>query len=147
MGSFASTMSMQSGAPTFGTPEAGQMVLAAGQLARRLGGAACGGNAVFIKLADAQSQQEAVWGLLMSLFAGANIINHATGWLEGGLVTSFEKTMMDADICGKVARFFDGIDLSDNAQAMSAIADTGPGQHFLGSEHTQMNFLTAMFKA
>ena len=147
MGSFASTMSMQSGAPTFGTPEAGQMVLAAGQLARRLGVPLhTVGTLSSSKLADAQSQQEAVWGLLMSLFAGANIINHATGWLEGGLVTSFEKTMMDADICGKVARFFDGIDLSDNAQAMSAIADTGPGQHFLGSEHTQMNFLTAMFR-
>ena len=147
MGSFASTMSMQSGAPTFGTPEAGQMVLAAGQLARRLGVPLhTVGTLSSSKLADAQSQQEAVWGLLMSLFAGANIINHATGWLEGGLVTSFEKTMMDADICGKVVRFFDGIDLSDNAQAMSAIADTGPGQHFLGSEHTQMNFLSAMFR-
>ena len=147
MGSFASTMSMQSGAPTFGTPEAGQMVLAAGQLARRLGVPLhTVGTLSSSKKADAQSQQEAVWGLLMSLFAGANIINHATGWLEGGLVTSFEKTMMDADICGKVARFFDGIDLSENAQAMDAIASTGPGQHFLGSEHTQMNFLSAMFR-
>jgi trimethylamine--corrinoid protein Co-methyltransferase len=147
MGSFASTMSMQSGAPTFGTPEAGLMVLAAGQLARRLGVPLhTVGTLSASKLPDAQSQQEATWGLLMSMFAGANLINHATGWLEGGLVTSFEKTIIDADLCGKVARFFDGIDLSENAQAMAAIAATGPGQHFLGSDHTRANFMTALFR-
>ncbi|MEM8792463.1 MAG: trimethylamine methyltransferase family protein [Pseudomonadota bacterium] len=147
MGSFASTMSMKSGAPTFGTPEAGLMVLAAGQLARRLGVPLhTVGTLSASKLPDAQSQQEAAWGLLMSMFAGANLINHATGWLEGGLVTSFEKTILDHDLCGKVARFFDGIDLSENAQAMEAIATTGPGQHFLGSEHTQTNFMTALFR-
>ncbi len=147
MGSFASTMSMQSGAPTFGTPEAGQLVLAAGQLARRLGVPLhTVGTLSASKLPDAQSQQEATWGLMMSMFAGANLINHATGWLEGGLVTGFEKTMLDADLCGKMMRFFEGIDLSENAQAMDAIAATGPGQHFLGSEHTQANFLTALFR-
>lgn len=147
MGSFASTMSMQSGAPTFGSAEAGQMVLAAGQLARRLGVPLhTVGTLSASKLPDAQSQQEATWGLLMSMFAGANLINHATGWLEGGLVTSFEKTMIDADLCGKVARFFEGIDLSENAQAMDAIATTGPGQHFLSAEHTQLNFLSALFR-
>ncbi|WP_120502345.1 trimethylamine methyltransferase family protein [Roseovarius sp. EL26] len=147
MGSFASTMSMQSGAPTFGTPEAGQMVLAAGQLARRLGVPLhTVGTLSASKIPDAQSQQEATWGLMMSMFAGANLINHATGWLEGGLVTGFEKTMIDADLCGKLGRFFEGIDLSENAQAMDAIAQTGPGQHFLGSDHTQANFMTALFR-
>lgn len=147
MGSFASTMSMQSGAPTFGTPEAGLMVLAAGQLARRLGVPLhTVGTLSASKVPDAQSQQEAAWGLLMSMFAGANLINHATGWLEGGLVTSFEKTMIDADLCGKVGRFFDGIDLSENAQAMAAIAETGPGQHYLGSDHTRLNFMSALFR-
>ncbi|MEL6377608.1 MAG: trimethylamine methyltransferase family protein, partial [Pseudomonadota bacterium] len=147
MGSFASTMSMKSGAPTFGSPEAGLMILAAGQLARRLGVPLhTVGTLSSSKVPDAQSQQEATWGLMMSMFAGANLINHATGWLEGGLVTSFEKTMIDHDLCGKVARFFDGIDLSENAQAMAAIAATGPGQHFLGSDHTQANFMSALFR-
>ena len=147
MGSFASTMSMKSGAPTFGTPEAGLMVLAAGQLARRLGVPLhTVGTLSASKLPDGQSQQEAAWGLMMSMFAGANLINHATGWLEGGLVTSFEKTILDHDICGKIGRFFDGIDMSENAQAMEAIATTGPGAHFLGSEHTQANFMTALFR-
>ena len=147
MGSFASTMSMKSGAPTFGTPEAALMVLAAGQLARRLGVPLhTVGTLSSSKLPDGQSQQEAAWGLMMSMFAGANLINHATGWLEGGLVTSYEKTILDHDLCGKIARFFDGIDLSENAQAMDAIAATGPGQHFLGADHTRMNFMTALFR-
>ena len=147
MGSFASTLSMQNGAPTFGTPEAGQMILAAGQLARRLEVPLhTVGTLSASKLPDGQSQQEGTWGLMMSMFAGANLINHATGWLEGGLVTGYEKTMLDADICGKVARFFDGIDLSENAQAMDAITSTGPGQHFLGSDHTQANFMSAFFR-
>ncbi len=147
MGTFASTMSMKSGAPTFGSPEAGLMVLAAGQLARRLGVPLhTVGTLSSSKVPDGQSQQEAAWGLIMSLFAGANVVNHATGWLEGGLVTSFEKTMLDHDLCGKIGRFFDGIDLSENAQAMAAISLTGPGQHFLGSEHTQTNFMDALFR-
>ena len=148
MGSFASTMSMQSGAPTFGTPEAGKMVLASGQLARRLGVPLhTVGSLSASKLPDGQAEQEATWGLLMSMFAGANLINHATGWLEGGLVTSFEKTMLDADLCGKVARFFDGIDLSEEAFALSAIREVGPGAHFLGSSHTQANFLQAFYQS
>ena len=146
MGSFASTMSMQSGAPTFGTPEAGKMVLASGQLARRLGVPLhTVGTLSASKLPDAQSEQEATWGLMMAMFAGANLINHATGWLEGGLVTSFEKTIIDADLCGKVASFFEGIDLSENALALQAIQDVGPGQHYLGSEHTQENFKSAFY--
>lgn len=146
MGSFASTISMQNGAPTFGTPEAAKMVLAAGQLARRLGVPLhTVGTLSASKVPDAQSQQEATWGLLMSMFAGANVINHATGWLEGGLVTSYEKTIIDADLCGKVAALFDGIDLSENAQAMDAIRETGPGRHFLNAAHTQENFRTAFF--
>ena len=146
MGAFASTMSMRSGAPTFGTPEAGKMVLAAGQLARRLGVPLHTVGALSAsKLPDGQAGQEGVWTLLMAMMAGANFINHATGWLEGGLVTSFEKTILDADLCGKVANLFEGVDLSRNAQAMDAIGETGPGAHFLGSAHTQANFLTAFF--
>lgn len=146
MGSFASTMSMQSGAPTFGTPEAAKMVLASGQLARRLGVPLhTVGTLSASKLPDAQSEQEATWGLLFAMFAGANLINHATGWLEGGLVTSFEKTIIDADLCGKVASFFKGIDLSENALALEAIQTVGPGAHFLGSDHTQANFRSAFY--
>ncbi|MGI9405311.1 MAG: trimethylamine methyltransferase family protein [Hyphomicrobiaceae bacterium] len=148
MGSFASTMSMQSGAPTFGTPEAAKMVLASGQLARRLGVPLhTVGSLSASKLPDGQSQQEGTMGLMMAMMAGANFINHATGWLEGGLVTGYEKTILDADLCGKLAAFFEGVDLSENAQALDAIAEVGPGDHFLGSTHTQANFATAFYMA
>ncbi|MBT4040622.1 MAG: trimethylamine methyltransferase, partial [Rhodospirillales bacterium] len=147
MGSFASTISMQSGAPTFGTPESGKLVLAAGQLARRLGVPFHTVGALSAsKIPDAQSQQEATYNLMMSVLAGANFINHATGWLEGGLVNGLEKTIIDADLCGNIAAFAEGIDLSDNAQAMDAIREVGPGNHFLGSAHTQENFKTAFYR-
>ena len=148
MGAFASTMSMRSGAPTFGTPEAGKMVLASGQLARRLGVPLhTVGSLSASKVPDGQAGQEGAWSLLMAMMAGANFINHATGWLEGGLVTGYEKTILDADLCGKVASLFEGVDLSENGQAMDAIREVGPGAHFLGSAHTQANFLTAFFSS
>ncbi len=146
MGSFATGISMQTGAPTFGTPEAAKMVLAAGQLARRLGiPFHTVGSLSASKLPDGQAQQEATWGLMMAVLAGANFINHATGWLEGGLVTSFEKTMMDADLCGKVIIYCQGIDLTDKGQAIDAIYETGPGSHYLSSRHTLANFESAFF--
>ncbi len=147
MGSFASTISMQSGAPTFGSPEGGKMVLAAGQLARRLGVPFHTVGALSAsKIPDAQSEQEAAYGLIMSILAGANFINHATGWLEGGLVQSYEKIMIDADLCGNVIEFAKGIDLSENAQAMEAIREVGPASHFLGAAHTQSNFESAFYR-
>lgn len=146
-GCFATGISMQSGAPTFGNPEAGKLVLAAGQLARRLGVPFhTVGALTASKLPDAQALQEATYGLTMSVMAGANFINHACGWLEGGLVSGFEKSVIDADLCGKLQVFAAGMDLSDNAQAMDAIREVGPGDHFLASRHTLQNFQTAFFR-
>ena len=148
MGSFASAISMQSGAPTFGNPEGAQIVLAAGQLARRLGVPFhTVGALTSSKLPDAQAEQESAYSLLMSFLAGANFINHATGWLEGGLVSGYEKSILDADLCAKLQVFAKGIDLSDNAQALSAIREVGPGAHFLGCQHTQTNFETAFYRS
>lgn len=147
MGSFATPISMRSGAPTFGNPEGAKMVLAAGQLARRLGVPLHTVGALSAsKLPDAQAQQEAAFGLTMAVLAGANFINHATGWLEGGLVTGFEKTIIDADLCGKLIDFAAGVDLSVDAQAMQAVFETGPGAHYLASAHTLSNFETAFFR-
>ena len=148
MGSFATPMSMQSGAPTFGMPEAAKTVLASGQLARRLGiPFHTVGSLTSSKIPDSQAQQEGTMTLIMAVLAGANFINHATGWLEGGLCTGFEKTIIDADLCGKLIQFCQGIDLSDNAQAMEAIAEVGPGNHFLSSAHTLKNFETAFYSS
>ena len=146
MGSFATAISMQSGAPTFGNPEGGKMVLAAGQLARRLGVPFhTVGALTASKIPDAQSQQESAFGLTMAMLAGANFINHACGWLEGGLCSGFEKSVIDADLCGKLIAFAQGIDLSDNAQAMDAIFEVGPGEHFLSSAHTMLNYKSAFY--
>ena len=147
MGSFASTISMQSGSPTFGNPEGAHLILAAGQLARRLGVPFhTVGALTSSKLPDGQAMEEGTWGLTMAVLAGANFINHAGGWLEGGLVHGFEKAVMDADICGKVAAFASGMDMSDRAQSLDAIREVGPGRHFLDSTHTQANFETAFFQ-
>ena len=83
----------------------------------------------------------------MALLAGANFINHACGWLEGGLCTGFEKSVIDADMCGKLIAFAQGIDMSDNAQAMDAIFEVGPGAHFLSSTHTMKNYKTAFYRS
>lgn len=148
MGSFATAMSMRSGAPTFGMPEAAKTVLAAGQLARRLGVPFhTVGSLTSSKVPDSQAQQEGTMSLIMAVLAGANFINHATGWLEGGLCTGFEKTIIDADLCGKLIEFCKGIDLSENAQAMDAIAEVGPGSHFLASAHTLRNFESAYYNS
>jgi trimethylamine--corrinoid protein Co-methyltransferase len=72
---------------------------------------------------------------------------HACGWLEGGLVTSFEKFVLDADQLGVLHSLAEGIDLSENGQALDAIAEVGPGGHFLGCAHTQANFKTAFWRS
>jgi trimethylamine--corrinoid protein Co-methyltransferase len=71
----------------------------------------------------------------------------SAGWLEGGLVTSYEKFVMDCDQLGMMHTLLAGIDLSENGQAMDAIAETGPGRHFLGAAHTRANFETAFYRS
>ena len=79
--------------------------------------------------------------------AGVNFVLHAAGWLEGGLVSSYEKFLMDTDQLAMMQTMMNGIDLSENGQAMDAIRDVGPGAHFLGCDHTQANFETAFFRS
>ena len=145
-GNFVSSMSMQSGAPTFGTPEAAQMMNISGALARRLGVPfRSGGGFCASKLPDAQAAYEAANTLNATLNAGVNFALHTAGWLEGGLAMSYEKFVMDADQAGMLRVAAEGVDMSENGQAMDAIREVGPGQHFLGCEHTQKNFKTAFY--
>lgn len=147
-GTFAASISMQSGAPTFGTPEPSLVSYGAAQLARRLGlpfrtgGSLCGS-----KLPDAQAAHESAATLNMTLLAGTNFALHSAGWLEGGLVSSYEKFMIDVDQLGMMQKFSEGIDLSEVGQAMDAIREVGPGSHYLGCEHTQSNFQTAFYRS
>jgi len=147
-GAFVTSIDMNSGAPTFGTPEAAHITYGMGQLARRLGlpyrsaGGFCGS-----KLPDAQAAYESANSLNMGLLAGVNFMLHACGWLEGGLVADFEKFVMDADQLGTLHHLAKGIDMSENGQAMGAIREVGPGGHFLGCEHTQANFKSAFWRS
>ena len=146
-GAFVTSIDMNSGAPTFGTPEAAQITYGAGQLARRLGlpfrsaGSFCGS-----KLPDAQAGYESANSLNMGLMSGVNFMLHACGWLEGGLVSSFEKFVMDADQLGVLHHLARGIAVDENAQAMDAIREVGPGGHYLGCAHTQANFKGAFWR-
>jgi trimethylamine--corrinoid protein Co-methyltransferase len=81
------------------------------------------------------------------VLGGVNFVLHAAGWLEGGLVSSYEKFVMDADQLGMMRTMLEGVDLSENGQAMDAIREVGPGAHFLGCAHTQANFETAFFRS
>jgi len=147
-GTFASSMSMQSGAPTFGTPEPALVLYGAAHLARRLGVPFRSGGALTAsKIPDAQAATESTNTLVATGLAGVNFCLHSAGWLEGGLVMSYEKFMMDVDQLGMVQTFLNGIDLSDNGQGLDAIREVGPGHHFLGSAHTQANFETAFYRS
>ncbi len=147
-GTFSSSISMQSGAPTFGTPEPAIVLNGAAALARRLGVPfRSGGSLCAAKIPDAQAAHESAHTLLPTMHAGVNFVLHAAGWLEGGLVSSYEKLIMDADQLGMMQVYANGIDLSDNGQAMGAIREVGPGAHFLGCAHTQENFLTAFYRS
>ena len=147
-GAFVSSIDMNSGAPTFGTPEASLVTYGAGQLARRMGvpfrsaGSFCGS-----KLPDAQAAYETANSLNMGLMAGVNFMLHSCGWMEGGLVASFEKFVMDADQLGVLHGLAAGIEMDANAQAMDAIREVGPGGHYLGCAHTQANFKSAFWRS
>jgi trimethylamine--corrinoid protein Co-methyltransferase len=147
-GTFASSISMQSGAPTFGTPEPAHVLFGAAQLARRLGVPfRSGGGLCASKLPDAQAAHESSNTLWPTLLGGVNFCLHAAGWLEGGLASGYEKFIIDADQLSMFQRFAEGVDFSENGQALDAIAEVGPGSHYLGCAHTQSNFETAFWRS
>ncbi|MBC6438721.1 MAG: trimethylamine methyltransferase family protein [Rhodobacteraceae bacterium] len=147
-GAFVTSIDMNSGAPTFGTPEASQITYGAGQLARRLGvpyrsAGAFNGS----KLPDAQAAYETANSLNAGLLSGVNFMLHSCGWLEGGLVSSPEKFVMDADQLGILHRLAAGVDTREAAHAMDAIREVGPGGHYLGCAHTRDHFKSAFWRS
>src|SRR6185312_2514857 len=147
-GSFASSISMQSGAPTFGTPEPALVLYTMAELARRLGVPFRSGGALCAsKLPDAQAAFESANTMPPTCLAGVNFVLHVAGWLEGGLAMGYEKFAMDADQAGMMHTMLAGVDLSENGQALDAIREVGPGKHFLGCAHTQANFESAFYRS
>ena len=142
-GVLTTPVDMKSGAPAMGVPETVTGTLANGQMARRyklpqrvmLGSTS---NAP-----DAQSAYESMFSLWAAQLAGAHFVYHAHGWMEGGLTTGFEKTILDSEMIGMMGALRGHLDLSDADEVLDAIASVGPGGHFLGTEHTLARYETA----
>ena len=146
-GNFLTTMSLRSGAPTFGQPESVLAYMAVGQLGRRIGiPFRCGGAFTSSKVGDAQAAQESAQSLLPALLAGAHFVLHAAGWLEGGLVMGYEKFVQDADRCAMLVKVLAGLSLDDADFALDAYRETAHGEHFLGAAHTLRNY-AGMFES
>jgi trimethylamine---corrinoid protein Co-methyltransferase len=148
LGNFLSSMSLKSGAPTFGMPEPVMSNFIIGQLARRLGiPLRCGGALTASKVADYQAACESADSMLSTVLGGANYVLHAAGWLEGGLCTGYEKLILDADRLGAYRVLLAGMPIDDNALARDAYAEVEPAGHFLGCGHTLRNYESAFYDA
>ncbi|EPX87628.1 Trimethylamine:corrinoid methyltransferase [Rubellimicrobium thermophilum DSM 16684] len=145
-GNFLSSMALRSGAPTFGTPEPAVGSLVVGQLCRRLRlPLRCSGNFTTSKLPDAQAMTEGTMSMLAAIHCGANYILHAAGFLDGLLSMSYEKFVLDADLCGALHAYLAGVTVDDSHLAVEAFAEVGPGNHFFGCSHTLAHYQSAFW--
>jgi len=144
-GSFASNVDMRSGSPALGTPEYTKAAQASGQIARRLGLPYRSSNTTVSNCLDAQAAFESEMSLWGSIMGGAHMINHAAGWLEGGLTASFEKLILDAEMLQMMAEYLRPIEVNDDELALDAIAEVGPGGHHFGTSHTLARYETAFY--
>ncbi|TKT79095.1 trimethylamine methyltransferase family protein [Aquamicrobium sp. LC103] len=144
-GGFTSNVDMKSGAPAFGTPEYMKAQMVGGQLARRYRIPYRTSNTCAANTVDAQAAYESVFSLWGAIQGGGNFMLHGAGWLEGGLRCSYEKTILDIDLLQMVAEFLTPLDLSDDALAVDAIREVGPGGHFFGTPHTQARYKNAFY--
>jgi trimethylamine--corrinoid protein Co-methyltransferase len=144
-GGFTSNVDMKSGAPAFGTPEYTRAAMAGGQLARRYGFPYRSSNACAANAVDAQAAYESemsIWGAVMG---GVNMMLHGAGWMEGGLVASFEKFILDVEMLQMMGEFLQPLEVTDATLGLDAMADVGPGGHFFGTAHTMARYETAFY--
>jgi trimethylamine--corrinoid protein Co-methyltransferase len=147
-GNFLSSTALRSGSPTFGTPEPALGSLVVGQLARRLGlPLRCSGAFTASKIPDGQAMQESAMSMLAAVQCGAHFILHSAGWLEGGLTMGYEKLVMDADFCAALHVWMRGLSVDDDALALDAFREVGPGKHFFGAQHTLAHYETAFWES
>ena len=146
-GSFLSNIDMQSGSPTFGTPESGIGLLCTGQIARHFGlPFRTGGGLTSAQVPDAQAGYEALMTLMPTFLAGTNWVMHSAGWLEGGLVAGFEKFVIDAQIVEMLQHEFTPLEINEGSLGFDAHQEVGHGGHFLGSMHTMERFRTCFYR-
>jgi trimethylamine---corrinoid protein Co-methyltransferase len=146
-GSFLSNTDMQSGSPCFGTPESAMGLFVSAQMARRYHlPFRSGGGLTASKLPDGQAMYEATMGFWPTFLAGTNFVLHAAGWLESGLVSSYEKFVMDVELLRMMEVFLRGIPLDEEGLALDAFEEVGAGGHFLGAAHTMRHFRDAFYR-
>ena len=146
-GSFLSNIDMQSGSPTFGTPESGLGLLCTGQIARHFGlPFRTGGGLTSSQVPDAQAGYEALMTMLPTFLAGANWVMHSAGWLEGGLVAGYEKFIIDIELLQMLQVEFTPLEIDEDSMAFGAHEEVGHGGHFLGAMHTMERFRTCFYR-
>jgi trimethylamine--corrinoid protein Co-methyltransferase len=146
-GSFLSNTDMQSGSPSFGTPESALGLFCTGQIARSFGLPwRSGGGLNSSQTVDAQAAYESLMTMLPTFLAGANFVMHAAGWLEGGLVSSYEKYIVDIEILRMLKHEFQPLEIDEDSLAFGAHEEVGSGGHFLGAAHTLEHFRTCFYR-
>lgn len=144
-GAFASNVDMRSGAPALGTPEYTKLAFASGQIARRLGIPFRSSSTTSSNCVDAQAAYESQMSLWGAIMGHANLVNHAAGWLEGGLTASFEKLIVDAEMLQMMVEMLEPIAVDADELALDAIAEVPPGGHHFGTRHTLARYETAFY--
>ncbi len=144
-GGFTSNVDMRTGAPAFGTPEYAKGALATGQLTRKYGIPYRSSNVNASNAVDAQAAYESEMALWSSILGHAHLMMHGVGWLEGGLVASFEKMIVDAEMLQMMAETLTPIEVTEASLGLSAMAEVGPGGHFFGAAHTLERYETAFY--
>ena len=146
MGSFTSNVDMRTGSPAFGTPEYVNAVLASAQIGRRLKIPVRTSAVNASPVVDAQSTYETAFSLQAAILSHSHLINHAAGWLEGGLSASLEKIIVDAEMLRNWAEFLKPVTFNDDDIAVDAIKDVAPGGHFFGAPHTLARYESAFYR-
>lgn len=146
-GSFLSNIDMQSGSPCFGTPESAIGLLCTGQIARHFGlPVRSGGGLTSSQTPDAQAGYESLMTMLPTFLAGINWVMHAAGWLEGGLVASYEKYVLDVQVLEMLQQEFTPLEIDEASLAFGAHDEVRHGGHFLGAAHTMERFRTCFYR-
>jgi len=148
IGTFTSNVDMKSGAPAFGTPEYMRATQMTGQMGRFYGLPIRSSGVCAANVPDGQAMWETSNSLWAAVQSGSNMVYHAAGWLEGGLIASPEKFVMDCEVIQHIQRYFDPALTSTTPDdiAVEAIAEVGPDGHFFGCQHTQERYQTAFYQ-
>ncbi|MGP8033251.1 MAG: trimethylamine methyltransferase family protein [Steroidobacteraceae bacterium] len=146
LGGFTSNVDMRSGSPAFGTPEYVHAVLAAAQIGRRLKVPVRTSAVNASPTVDAQSTYETAFSLQAAVLSHSHLVNHAAGWLEGGLSASLEKIVVDAELLRNWAEILKPVSFNDDDLAVDAIKGVAAGGHFFGSPHTLARYASAFYR-